>query len=361
MKKICFIIPNLGGGGAERVATHLLNNLDLKKYDLTLIIMYKDKGDYLDKLRKEVKVEFLNVDRIRFGILSIFKFLKKNNFDLVMVFSEDIMIFIGIFVAPFIKNTMFINRHLSVFLGNKKSIFRKYSSKLAYKGYDKVISQSKDMTESLIKNGLVSKNKITEINNPVDFENLEVLSNRQEKLEFDKNSKNIIAVGRLFYQKGFDILINSMQSLKDENIKLFILGEGKERGNLEKLIKNLQLEDKVFLIGRKSNPYVYMKNCDLFILSSRYEGFPNVLLEANACGCYAICNNSPGGINEIIQENINGNIIDFENKKIFSETIKRELIKNHDKEKIKNMIKNRYSLKTIINKYEEYLDNIKTN
>lgn len=359
MKKICFVIPNLGGGGAERVALHLLNNLNLKKYDLTLIIMYKDKGDYLDKLRKEVKVEFLNVARIRFGILAIFKILKKSNFDLVMVFSEEIMIFLGIFVASFIKKTVFINRHLSVFLKEKKSTFRKYCLKLAYKNYDKVISQSKDMTESLLRNKLVSEDKITEINNPIDFKNLEMLSNKQEKLEFDKKSKNIIAVGRLFYQKGFDILINSMQSLKNENIKLFILGEGPERKNLEKMIKDFQLENKVFLIGRKSNPYVYMKNADLFILSSRFEGFPNVLLEANACGCYAICNNSPGGINEIIQENMNGNIINFENKDIFYETIKRELKREHDKEKIKNIVKNRYSLENIIKKYEEYIDGIK--
>lgn len=358
MKKICFIIPNLGGGGAERVATHLLNNLNLEKYDLTLIIMYKDKGDYLKKLRKEVKIEFLNVDRIRFGILPIFKFLNKNHFDIVMVFSEDVMIFLGIFVVPFIKNTIFINRHLSVFLKDKKSIFRKYSLKVAYRNYDKVISQSKDMTESLLKNKLVSENKITEINNPVDFKNIDILSNKQEELEFDENFKNIIAVGRLFYQKGFDILINSMKSLINENIKLFILGEGPERKKLEKLIKDFKLENKIFLIGRKSNPYIYMKNADLFILSSRFEGFPNVLLEANACGCYAICNNSPGGINEIIQENINGNIINFENEEIFSKTIKRELMRNHDKEKIIKIVKDKYSLENIISKYEEYLDDI---
>lgn len=359
MKKICFIVPNLGGGGAERVAFHLLNNLSLEKYDLTLIVIYKDRGDYLKNLRKEVKVKFLDINRIRYGVFPIFKFLKEKNFDIVIVFSEEVMIFVGIFVAPFIKNTIFINRHLSVFLKDKKSIFRKYGLRLAYKGYDKVISQSKDMTESLLKNRLVSKNKITEINNPVDLKKIEILSGKQEKLEFNEKFKNIIAVGRLFYQKGFDILINSMQSLKNENIKLFILGEGPERKNLEKLIKEFQLEKTVFLIGRKSNPYVYMKNADLFILSSRFEGFPNVLLEANACGCYAICNNSPGGINEIIQENINGNIIDFENKEIFSKTIKRELNKEHNKEQIKNIIKNKYSMETIIKKYEEYFDNLR--
>lgn len=362
MKKICFIIPTLGGGGAERVAFHLLNNLDLEKYGLTLVIMYKDKGDYLKNLREGVKVKFLNVNRIRYGILSIFKFLLENTFDIVIVFSEDIMIFLGLLVIPFIKfkkkNILFINRHLSVFLKQENSFCRALLLKLAYKNYDKVISQSQDMTKALLENNFVSKEKIAEINNPIDFKKIEFLVKQDQEIKFDEKFKNIIAVGRLKHQKGFDILINNMKYLKNDNIKLFILGEGSERKKLEELIKKFELEKTIFLIGRKENPYVYMKKADLFILSSRYEGFPNVLLEANACGCYAICNNSPGGINEIIQEDINGNIIDFDNKDIFIKTIRREINKKHNKEEIKNLVKKKYSLENILNKYEKYLDNL---
>lgn len=360
MKKLCFIVPALGNGGAEKVALHLLNNLNLKKYDLTLIIVYKDKGDYLKELRKEVKIKFINVNRIRFGIFSMFKFLKKNRFDYVMVFSEEIMIFLGILVIPFIKETIFINRHLSVFLRENNTFLKRWSLKLAYKSYDRVISQSKDMTKSLLENKLVYKEKIAEINNPINIEIINGLSaKKNEKIEFKSNFKNLIAVGRLHHQKGFDILIGNMKYLKNDNIKLFILGEGIERSNLEKIIQENNLEDTVFLLGRKENPYIYMKNTDLFILSSRYEGFPNVLLEANACGCYAVCNNCPGGVNEIIQENLNGNIIDFENKELFINTIKREINRVHDKKEIIDIVKIKYSLENIINKYEYYLDNLK--
>ena len=356
MKKLCFIVPALGNGGAEKVALHLLNNLNLEKYDLTLIIVYKNKGDYLKELRKEVKIKFINVSRIRFGIFPIFKCLKKNKFDYVMVFSEEIMIFLGILVVPFIKRTTFINRHLSVFVKENNNFLKRWSLKLAYKSYDRVISQSKDMTKSLLENKLVYKEKITEINNPVNLEIINELSEKNEKIEFKSNFKNLIAVGRLYHQKGFDILINNMKYLKNDNIKLFILGEGIERSNLEKIIQENNLEDTVFLLGRKKNPYIYMKNADLFILSSRYEGFPNVLLEANACGCYAICNDCPGGINEIIQENLNGNIIDFKNEELFINTIKREVNRNHEKKKIIDVVKNKYSLENIINMYEDYLD-----
>lgn len=356
MKRICFILPHLGEGGAERVATHLLNNLNLKEYELNLVIIYRKRGDYLEKLRKEIKVKFLDLSRIRASVFKLYKYLKMEKFDIVIIFSEEIMILLGIFVVPFIHRTIFINRHLSVFYNKDKTLIRKVLLRLSYKNFDGVITQSKDMTRSLLENKLVKRDKIVEINNPVDFRLINEMSYIENELEFDKGCKNLIAVGRLTYQKGFDLLINNMKFLKNENIKLFILGEGPERKNLEELIGKLQLKNKIFLIGRKSNPYIYMKNADLFILSSRYEGFPNVLLEANFCGCYAICNNSPGGINEIIKEPVNGTIINFNDEQTFIKTIKKELKNVHDKEEIKKTIERNYSLEKIIKKYSEYIE-----
>ena len=211
------------------------------------------------------------------------------------------------------------------------------------------------MTEDLLKNIDISKEKIVEINNPADIDKIEKLSNENIKIEFDKESKNLLSVGRLAPQKGFDLIIQSIPLLNDKNIKLYILGDGEEKENLLTLIEKLNLKERVFLLGRKLNPYAYMKNADLFILSSRYEGFPNVLIEAGSCGLYSICNNCPGGVNEIILKDINGNIVDFNNKDLVAKTIEKNLILNKDKEKIKHSIKNRYSLDKIIKKYEDLL------
>ena len=101
-----------------------------------------------------------------------------------------------------------------------------------------------------------------------------------------------------------------------------------------------------------------MKNADLFILSSRFEGFPNVLLEANACGTYAICNNILGGVNEIIRENINGNIVDFNDVNKTSELIIEKLNIKKEKEKIREVVLSKYNLSTIIGKYEYFFDNL---
>lgn len=354
-KKLCIIIPSLGGGGAERVAFHLLNNLSLSEFELSVVIIYKNRGDYLEDLRKEVKKIFLEKDKIRYSIFSLYKILKLEKPDIVINFSFSLMMTVGFFLVPFFKNIYFINRQTNILSMHKFSFLKKLLLKIAYKNFNKIIAQSKDMTEDLLKNIDISEEKIVEINNPADMDKIEKLSNENIEIEFDKNNKNILCVGRLVPQKGFDLIIQSMTLINDENIKLYILGDGEEKENLLNLIKKLNLEEKVFLLGRKSNPYVYMKNADLFILSSRYEGFPNVLIEAGACGLYSVCNNCPGGVNEIILEDINGNIVDFDNRDLVVKTIEKNLNLNKDKKKIKESIANRYSLDKIIKKYEKLL------
>ena len=356
-KKICFIVPSLGGGGAERVAFHLLNNLSLDNFDLSVVIIYKKKGDYLKDLRKEVKRIFLEKDKIRYSIPSLYNVLKEEKSDIVINLSFELMMLMGVFIVPFFKNTYFINRQINILSMQKFNFLKKILLKVAYKNFDKIITQSRDMTEDLLKNIDISKEKIVEINNPADIDRIEKLSNENIEIEFDKNSKNILCVGRLALQKGFDLIIQSMSFLTDKNIKLYILGDGEERENLLNLIEKFNLKERVFLLGRKSNPYVYMKNADLFILSSRYEGFPNVLIEASTCGLYSICNNCPGGVNEIILEDINGNIVDFNNKDLVAKIIEKNLILNKDKKKIKDSIKKRYSLGKIVKKYEDLILN----
>ena len=356
-KKICFIVPSLGGGGAERVAFHLLNNLSLDNFDLSVVIIYKKKGDYLKDLRKEVKRIFLEKDKIRYSIPSLYNVLKEEKSDIVINLSFELMMLMGVFIVPFFKNTYFINRQINILSMQKFNFLKKILLKVAYKNFDKIITQSRDMTEDLLKNIDISKEKIVEINNPADIDRIEKLSNENIEIEFDKNSKNILCVGRLALQKGFDLIIQSMSFLTDKNIKLYILGDGEERENLLNLIEKFNLKERVFLLGRKSNPYVYMKNADLFILSSRYEGFPNVLIEASTCGLYSICNNCPGGVNEIILEDINGNIVDFNNKDLVAKIIEKNLILNKDKKKIKDSIKKRYSLDKIVKKYEDLILN----
>lgn len=355
MKKVFFILPTLGGGGAERVALHLLNNISTDMFDLTVVVIYKNRGDYLKDLREEVKRIFLDKVKIRYSIFSLYKILKRENPDFVVNFSFELMILMGVSIIPFFKNIYFINRQINILSTQNFSKIEKILLKIAYKNFNKIITQSKDMTDDLLKNIDISKEKIMEINNPVNLKEIEKLSKETINLEITKRNKNLLCVGRLSHQKGFDLIIEAISFLKDKTIKLYILGDGEEKNKLLDLIKKLGLSDQVFLLGRKSNPYSYMKNADLFILSSRYEGFPNALLEAGACGLYSICNNCLGGVNEIIEENINGNVINFNDKKLLISVIEKNLLKEKDRKKITERIKDRYSIEIIVKKYEKVL------
>jgi N-acetylgalactosamine-N,N'-diacetylbacillosaminyl-diphospho-undecaprenol 4-alpha-N-acetylgalactosaminyltransferase len=128
----------------------------------------------------------------------------------------------------------------------------------------------------------------------------------QKPFEFDY----ILAVGRLSKEKGFDILIKSFAKSDLKNmVKLVILGEGKERKNLEKLIIKLGLKSQVLLFGKVDNPFIYMKYANFFVLSSRYESFGNVLLEALACQTPVIAANCETSPSEIIKNEENGLLV----------------------------------------------------
>lgn len=359
MKKICFILPTLGRGGAERVALHLLNNLDKNKFELYLILTNQG-GEYLKDLLPKVKVIELKKYRSRFAIFSLYKILKKIKPDIALVFSSEVATIVGLFIAPLLRKIKFIVREINIQSVLTTSRIRHSLLELSYKNIYKIISQSKDMTQDLIECTHIKENKITEINNPIDVGHINKMLEKGKNIElpYKKENYNLLCVGRLAYQKGYDLLIHIMPLLKEKDVKLYVLGDGPNREKLEEQIKRNKLEDTVFLLGQVDNPYIYMKEADLFILSSRFEGFPNVLLETGACGTYSICNDSPGGINEIVQENVNGNIIDFSKKEATAKLIYEKLLENHNSEKIKESILSRYSLEIILKKYEEFLERL---
>lgn len=220
-----------------------------------------------------------------------------------------------------------------------------------YPNFHQIIAQSDDMKNDLIQNFNISEHKIVKINNPVDFDLINRLKEEEVSVGFDTSYKNIVAIGNLSPRKGFDLLLDVMNELKHEKIQLTILGDGAFKDELIKQKDELKLANVRFQ-GNVPNPFVYLKHADLFVLSSRYEGFPNVLLEAGACGTYSLANNAPGGINEIIQEGINGGIFPIDNTKGFAQKIKEVLTHHHPKEQLVESIFSRFSKQIIIKQYE---------
>ncbi|MGQ8337731.1 glycosyltransferase [Sunxiuqinia sp. A32] len=360
-KTILFVMPNLGGAGAERVVSILLNNLDRKIFNPKLVILKKNgSNSFISDLKKDVEIISLDLkQRLRF---SFFTFLIKLIF-VIRKKSPDILFMgagtINAFLSPFLfllpTKTKKVARESNLPSHFEKIAIIRWMYRKFYNNYDLIIAQSDDMKNDLVENFNVDSTKIKKINNPVDIAFIQNKLNEDLTIQLPKNKINLLAAGRLTYQKGFDLLIQEFSEMDNNNLNLTILGEGEDEANLKHQVKDLGLEDKITFTGNVPNPYLYMQKSDVFILSSRFEGFPNVLLESLACGCPILANNCPGGINEIVKDGINGFIFSFKDSNLIEKMsllIESGLMQYRLPE---NAAIN-YSVKKVIDKYSEILN-----
>ena len=347
---ILFILPDLETGGAERIVTTIANHLPREKFECKIMLLRKE-GGYLEFLKDDVEIIDLKTPRIRHSLKPILKEIRKRKPDIVFSGFGEVNAYLALFIKFFPK-TKFIARETNVV---SKHVIRKeirFFYKF-YNNYDNIICQSDDMQNDLIENFKIKKEKLIKINNPVDFEFInEKLAISEKPESFKDDFKNIVAIGNLSSRKGFDNLLKVFSHLKYEKILLHILGDGRDKELLHQMKNDLDLENIIFH-GQQKNPYQFLKFADLFILSSRYEGFPNVLLEAGACGTYSLANNCPGGITEIIQPGTNGEIANIENHQQFADKILSIFKETHDSDAIKNSISSRFSKDFILKKYED--------
>ena len=299
MKKIVLIITSLIKGGVERVVSIL--SKELSKYYEVYVVIYHNPVEY------EIGGKLINLET---PTGSFWRKIK-NTFYRVMKLKKLIKEISPDFIVSFMGNLqpILIFQPVMVSIRNNPDFFplyKKFLLKTIYKfpNVKKIITCSSEI-EKKLNNDYSLKNTKT-IYNPLNLKFIDQKLVTPKPFKFDY----ILAVGRLSRSKGFDILIKSFAKSDLKSIvKLVILGEGKERKNLEKLIVKLDLENQVLLFGKVDNPFIYMKYARFFILSSRYEGFANVLLEALACGAPVIAINCETGTSEIIENGENGILV----------------------------------------------------
>jgi len=358
--KVLFALPLMNAGGAERIVCTLLKFLDREKFSLILLLLEK-KGAFLDCVPEDVYIYELKRSSLKSSVFPLIKAIRELKPDIVFSTIGSMNLLIASVRRFLPERIKFVARETNlVSLKNrdeKYPLLFDFLFKTVYKNFDLIICQSRDMLEDLRQNYFIPSFKMKIINNPVDIEEIEKRAFCESEV-LDKRFFNVVAVGSLTEKKGFDLLIKALFLSEDKDIFLTIIGEGKEREKLQTLAKKLKTDNKIRFVGFKKNPYPYIKEADLLALSSRYEGFPNVLLEANALGVPVLAFRCKGGINEIVLEGINGWSV--ESFDIFEFAEKLEKIKriSFDKSAIKKSVEDRYLVFKIVKKYEEILENL---
>ncbi len=356
MKKILFVIHQLNFGGAQRVLINIMNNIDRDKYKVELVV-FQERDELANTINNDILIHKLNVSNIRKGIFKLYKLINTINPNIVFSGIAHVNLMLAVMIPFLPKHIKYIARETSIPSQRLKNSQFKFFTIMLYKyfynNYDLIISQSNYMKTDLIDNFDTDNNKIVVINNPVDIDKINKSSSTKEIL-FDKNKINIIVVGRLEEVKGYDLLIQAFAQLNN-NFELYLIGDGSQKETLFKLTQSLNIIQRIHFLGFQDNPYKYMAQADLMVLSSRYEGFPNVVLEANACGLPVVAYECPGGTGEIIINGLNGFLVECGDIEKLADKIKEAKAYQWDKEKIVENIDDKYSLKNIIFKYEDLL------
>jgi glycosyltransferase involved in cell wall biosynthesis len=355
MKKIriLFIIPFMNGGGAERVILTLLKYLDREKFE-PILVMMKKQGRYLSLIPDDIEVVDLKASQARFALFKIVKVIKEKQPDIVFATLAYLNLIIAMIRPFFGKDIIFIARESNtVSVRNKREKYPRlfdFLYKNIYKNFDKIVTQARFMQNDLVENYGIDREKTVIIYNPVDVKDI------QEKALLDTEVKlskkyNLLAVGKLGYQKGYDMMLPIMQLL-DNSYHLTILGEGADKEKLEVQMRSLGIEDRVTFAGFSDNPFAYMKKADLLVLPSRYEGLANVVLEANILGKGVVAFDAPGGVSEIVEEGKNGFLVAPFDREYFAKTIQKAREYPFDEEAINAMTAQRFGIEKIIKAYE---------
>lgn len=295
-KKILFLINTLRDGGAEKILVDIVNNLDPEKYDIEVRLIYT-RGVYFDRLNSNIKLSFISgrLESFRAKIVSkmlpalssecLHRLFIWDTYDIEVAFLEGYATKI---VAGAPKETRKIAWvHCDV--TKTEWINGVYKTDVGfsncYRKIDETICVSKSVKEAFIERfGEVTK--LTVKYNPVDDKKIRELSREEISLQPKANKITLVSIGRMTYPKRFIRLLTAVNNLLKQGykIELWLLGEGEQRKELEAFVQEQGIQDAVTFTGYLKNPYPYLRQADLYVCSSIYEGFSTAATEALVLG-----------------------------------------------------------------------------
>lgn len=283
--KVMFVTASTSGGGAERMLFNIINGINNKK---CLVITSSDKVP--SNQNPDYDVTILGKEHAINAFKGIIKCINEFSPNYIFTTSSNVgYLLILAHAFTFVKYKVYIRCAVTpceIYGNGMKNTILKYVNRFTYRWSDLVIAQTNFMKADIEKAYSVPADKVKTIRNIIDGNFLKSQSIQYNVSDFDSSYYNIVALGALYSIKGFDLLIDAVAPLIQSGLKirLYIIGnERYENGYklfLQDKIDNYGLHNSIALLGAKANPYPYVKTANLLVMSSRKEGFPNVVLEA---------------------------------------------------------------------------------
>lgn len=331
MKELLIMGKSLVGGGSEVALIELINALPEDLYNITLVLLDSD-NEYAYRLKKNVNIVQLTFNNsFAKSLVSMYSFpakvLKKLSvnkwlpyYDCVMnsvknEFNKTYDIAIdfygyGSFITAFLARKIKAKRK-ATWLHDEKIYWLKSVEKYLPM-YDKIFGVSQAVVDAFCRDYPSLKDMAAVFYNVIDINDIKDKSEEKPEFLFNRDNFNILTVGRLTEQKGYDIAIcvASILAKRGINFTWYAIGSGRDKGKLKKLVATYNLKEQFIFLGRKDNPYPYMKNCDLYVQPSRHEGYGVAIVEARVLGLPIVVSNIRSN-SEQIQDGINGYVTEL--------------------------------------------------
>ena len=311
-RRLLITLADLNAGGAERVVLTLLRHLSRERFEIDLALVRRE-GRFLAEVPPDVPVHDLGASRVRAAGPPLIRLVRRLRPQVVL----STLFFLNnylLLLRPMLpRGTRLVVREGTI-VGSAMQTWRRpwlwsLLYRTLYRSADEIICQSEFMKNDLATRFGIPRSRMTTIYNPLDLDEIRARADADPNPFAGKGAgPHLVAAGRISHPKGFDDLIRALPALHrlHPGAELWILGEdrspnGVMRRELEALCDAQGVRDNVHFTGHQDNPYPFFRHADLFVLSSRYEGLPNVLLEALGCGCPVVALDAPGGTREIMQ------------------------------------------------------------
>ena len=307
--RVAMFLPNLKGGGAERISVHLANELAERGYR-TELVLAEAAGTFLADVSPKVKVVDLGAKRLASAILPLVRYLRAERPDVlfshldyanVVALLARRLARVPTRVVPVVHIT---HSQAHSHSRSRREPLLRHAIKLFYPSADRIVSVSQGSATDMMRMTGVPESLLRVIYNPAITPGIKALSEQRADHRWLQpgGPPVILAIGRLTRQKDFATLIRAFALMEDSDRRLLILGDGEERQALERLVAELSLGGKVDLPGFVKNPYACLARCSLFALSSAWEALPTVLLEALSLGVPVVSTDCPAGPREILHD-----------------------------------------------------------